>query len=258
MKPSRLPVTVRLRTWIWPGLAFLSLVLEILSPSRTWLTLVILTGGTWLVCFLWSLSLSRHLTLERLMRYGWAQVGDVLEEQFIVTNKSPLPGVWLEVDDHSNLPGYIGGRVTSIGSGESLNWRTNGSCSRRGLFTLGPTSLRSGDPLGFCHFEIKYPNSTVLLVLPPVLPLPNIEIAAGGQAGEGRRPRREALESTVSVDTIRPYNPGDPLKAIHWPTSARMDALFVRQFEHMPSSDWWICLDMDESVQLGRGDDSSC
>jgi uncharacterized protein (DUF58 family) len=94
-------------------------------------------------------------------------------------------------------------------------------------------------------------------VVPPVLPLPAIEIAAGGRAGEGRRPRRVALETTVSVETVREYATGDPLKAIHWPTTARRDALFVRQFEHMPSSDWWIFLDLESRVQVGTGFEST-
>jgi uncharacterized protein (DUF58 family) len=221
------------------------------------MTLLIIMAGTWLLSFFWTLSLARHLFLERKMRYGWAQVGDQLEERFTVINDSFLPGLWLEVGDHSNLPDYTAGRVTSIGASQSLEWKTEGACSRRGLFTLGPTSLRSGDPLGLCSLELYHPNSTVLLVLPPVLPLPPIEISAGGRAGEGRRPRREALETTVSVETVREYVPGDPLKAIHWPTSVRRNSLYVRQFEHMPSSDWWIFLDLQRSVQVGSGFDST-
>jgi uncharacterized protein (DUF58 family) len=122
---------------------------------------------------------------------------------------------------------------------------------------LGPTSLRSGDPLGLCTVEIKAPHSVVLLVLPPILPLPMIGIATGGRAGDARRPRRAALEATVSVDTVRDYIPGEPLKTIHWPTTARRGSLYVRQFEHTPSSDWWIFLDMESRHQVGIGFDST-
>jgi uncharacterized protein (DUF58 family) len=138
-----------------------------------------------------------------------------------------------------------------------MEWKTEGTCTRRGLFNLGPTTLRSGDPLGLCSMELVHPNATVLLVLPPVLPLPAIEIAAGGRAGEGRHSRRAALETTVSVETVREYVPGDPLKSIHWPTSARRESLYVRQFEHVPSSDWWIFLDLEGRVQVGSGFEST-
>jgi uncharacterized protein (DUF58 family) len=90
-----------------------------------------------------------------------------------------------------------------------------------------------------------------------VLPLPAIEIAAGGFAGEGRLLRATSLETTVSVETIREYVHGDPLRAIHWPTSARRNELFVRQFDHMPQADWWIFLDLEARVQAGSGSDST-
>jgi uncharacterized protein (DUF58 family) len=242
---------------LWPALAILLLLLQLIWPSRAWSTLLVILAGSWLLSFFWTLSLARKVFMDRRIRYGWTQVGDQLEERFTVTNDSFLPGLWLEVDDHSNLPDYTAGRVTSIGGNQSMEWKAEGICTRRGLFTLGPTTLRSGDPLGLCSFEMVHPNSATLLVVPPVLPLPGIEVAAGGRAGEGRRPRRAALETTVSVETIREYIQGDPLKAIHWPTTARRDALYVRQFEHMPSSDWWIFLDLERRVQVGRGFESS-
>lgn len=257
MKPNSSFAKVHLHSRLWLVLSIVLVLLQLLWPDRVWTTLLIILGGSWLVGFFWTLSLARHLSLERRMRYGWAQVGDLLEERFTVTNDSRLPALWLEVDDHSDLPGYAIGRVTAIGPNQSMQWKTQGSCLRRGLFNLGPTSLRAGDPLGLCSLEILQPNRAILLVLPPVLPLPAIEIAAGGRAGDSRRTGRAALETTVSVETVREYIPGDPLKAIHWPSSARREALYVRQFEHVPSSDWWIFLDLNSRVQVGGGSEST-
>jgi uncharacterized protein (DUF58 family) len=248
---------IRIHSWTWVIVSGLLVVLQLFWPSRAWTTLLITVGGTWLTAFLWTLALGRSLSLKREMRYGWAQVGDRLEERYTVTNNSILPALWLEVEDHSNLPDHVAGRVTSASTMETLYWRTEGTCTRRGLYTLGPTSLRSGDPLGLCSVEIDQPDSTILLVLPPVLPLPPIEIAAGGRAGQGRHLRRAALETTVSVETVREYVPGDPLRAIHWPTSARKGELFIRQFDHMPSADWWIFLDLEARVQAGSGFEST-
>jgi uncharacterized protein (DUF58 family) len=191
------------------------------------------------------------------MRFGWATVGDRLEQVFTATNKGWAPGLWVEVEDHSNLPGHIASVVIPIGGRGAIQWEFEEVCTRRGLYTLGPTSLRAGDPFGLYRVEMEQPDSTVLLVLPQVLPLPSIEIAAGGRVGEGRRPRRAALETTVSSDTVREYAPGDPLKSIHWPTSARSGSLFVRQFEHTPASDWWIYLDLEARVQVSQDLDST-
>lgn len=257
MKTSSRPAKLFLQSRLWPIMAALLLLLQILWPSKIWTALLIILGGAWLLSFLWARSLAKSLSLERKMRHGWAMVGDRLEQVFTAANRGWAPGLWLEIEDHSNLPGYVASLVMPIKGHGSVQWTFEGACTRRGLFTLGPTSLRSGDPLGIYRVEMHLPDSTVLLVMPPVLPLPAIEVAQGGRAGEGRRPRRSALETTVSTDTVREYVPGDQLKSIHWPTSARMDSLYVRQFEHTPSSDWWIFLDLEESVQAGQGSNST-
>jgi uncharacterized protein (DUF58 family) len=235
----------------------LLLLLQILWPNKAWMSMLIVLGGVWLLGFLWAHSLARGLSLDRKMRYGWATVGDRLGQVFTASNKGWAPGLWVEVEDHSNLPGHIASVVIPIGGRGAIQWEFEEVCTRRGLYTLGPTSLRAGDPFGLYQVEMEQPDSTVLLVLPQVLPLPSIEIAAGGRVGEGRRPRRAALETTVSSDTVREYAPGDPLKSIHWPTSARSGSLFVRQFEHTPASDWWIYLDLEARVQVSQDLDST-
>lgn len=255
MNPS--PGTYRLRSRLWPALVILLLVVQLLWPFRIWAVLLGILGAGWLIAFLWSRSLARNLAARRNMRYGWTQVGDRLEERFAVSNASKLPALWLEVHDSSDLPGYNASRITTVNAEGFTEWRTQGVCSRRGLFTIGPADLKCTDPLGLYEVSLPVSDSAGLLVLPPVLSLPTIEVASGGRAGEGHHHRRSALESTVSVQTVREYVNGDPLRAIHWPTTARREKLFVRQFEQMPSSDWWICLDMNRNAQVGEGDRST-
>jgi uncharacterized protein (DUF58 family) len=190
------------------------------------------------------------------MRFGWVQVGDRMQERFTLVNRGWAPGLWVEMMDHSTLPDYRVSRVTGTGSRDSLRWYMEGVCTRRGLFTLGPTSLRAGDPLGLYTVSLDYPGWTSLLVMPPIVPLPSIEVAPGGQAGEGR-PRAGALERTVSAAGVRDYVPGDSLRWIHWRTSAHRDSFFIRLLESTPSGDWWIFLDMDRRVQAGQGQAST-
>jgi uncharacterized protein (DUF58 family) len=52
---------------------------------------------------------------------------------------------------------------------------------------------------------------------------------------------------------VREYTPGDSRRWIHWRTSARHDALYVRLFEGVPAGDWWILLDLNREVQAGEG-----
>ncbi len=255
MNPS--PGTYRLRSRLWPAMVILLLVLQLLWPFKIWAALLGIMGGGWLIAFLWARSLARNLAARRKMRYGWTQVGDRLEERFILSNAGWAPAIWLEVQDHSDLPGYDASCVTAVDAEGFTEWRTQGICTRRGLFSIVPASITCTDPLGLYEVNFPIPDSAALLVLPPILALPTIKVASGGRAGEGQSHRRFALETTVSAQTVRPYIEGDPLRVIHWPTSARKSQLFVRQFEQMPSSDWWICLDLYRRAQVGEGDQST-
>jgi uncharacterized protein (DUF58 family) len=162
----------------------------------------------------------------------------------------------VEILDRSNIPGYSASQATGLDARTKMNWHTHGVCTRRGIFTLGPTSLRTGDPFGIYTAELEYPASTTLTVMPPIVPLPMIEVAPGGKTGEGR-PRSDAPERTVSSSIVREYVPGDSLHSIHWRTTARMGFPFVRIFDGTPAGDWWIYLDMDRQAQSGQGWDAT-
>ena len=103
---------------------------------------------------------------------------------------------------------------------------------------------------------IEDPARATLMVMPPVVPLPHLEITPGGYSGEGR-PLPNAPELTVNANSVREYAPGDSLRLIHWPTTARQNKPFVRLFDGAPASDWWILLDLDEAAQVGSEADST-
>ena len=247
---------IRLTSYLLPVLTGLAVFMQVVDPYRGWMILLVGLGGAWLLCYLWARSLARNLRLQREMRFGWAQVGDRLEERFTIENTGFAPAVWVELADHSTLPGHQLNWVTGVGSHEKTQWHTQGLCSRRGLFTLGPTSMRSGDPFGIYTVELEDPASRTLMVMPPVVPLPAIEVAPGGRSGEGR-PRPNAPERTVSSGGVREYNPGDSLRWIHWRTTARRSKPFVRIFDGTPAGDWRIVIDLDAAVQVGDGWDST-
>lgn len=218
--------------------------------------LLIVLGGVWLISRYWAKKLVEGLSIRREMRFGWAQVGDRLEERFTLINAARLPALWVEVIDSTNLPGYQANQVRSVSALAETRWQTAGVCTHRGLYTLGPTAIRTSDPFGIYTVTIHDSASATLMVMPPVVPLPPIEVAAGGRAGEGS-PRVNAPERTVSTASVREYLPGDSLHWIHWPTSVRRQELFVRVFEGSPASDWWIILDLDKNVQIGNAEDST-
>lgn len=230
----------------------LLLLLTLADDYAGWRFLLLGLGGALGLSWLWARALAAGLRLEREMRFGWAQVGDQLEERFTLRNRSLAPALWVEIEDHSTLPGYQPGQATGAESNSHNIWRTTVVCTRRGLFSLGPTTLRTADPLGLFTVRLHDPHSVQLMVTPPVVPLPQIEVAPGGRAGQGR-PRPNLAERTVSAASVREHVPGDSLRWMHWRTTARRGKPYVRTFESTPSGDWWIILDANRAAQAGQG-----
>jgi uncharacterized protein (DUF58 family) len=259
-------VTRRLNAKIFPVIAALALAMQIIDPSRVWVILVVGIGGAWLACWWWARGLERSLQFEREMRFGWAQVGDRLEERFTLINPFLLPATWVTVHDHSTLPDHHASVATGVDGSSTAQWKVTTRCTRRGVYTLGGTTLETGDPFGMYTITLEDPTSSTLAVMPPVLSLPRFEIDAGGWAGEGK-PRRHALQETINTSHTRPMQPNDPMRLIHWKTTARQayhqeeskgwGPFFVRQFEGAPAGDWWIVLDLDQEVQLGSSWDAT-
>jgi uncharacterized protein (DUF58 family) len=129
-------------------------------------------------------------------------------------------------------------------------------CQRRGLYTLGPTRLRTGDPFGIFSLTIHDQHTSTILVTPPLLALKDLRIKPGGWAGDQRR-RGGVLGREISEAGVREYLPGDSLRRIHWLATARQDELMVRQLESATSDDWWIFVDLESGVQAGSGQDST-
>lgn len=96
---------------------------------------------------------------------------------------------------------------------------------RRGERTLGPTSLTARDVFGLTAVELPVRGTQTVLVYPRVYRL----------SPWGRNPLRRLEEFGRSrqreeFEELREYSPGDPLRDIHWKTTAKRDELIVKEF----------------------------
>jgi uncharacterized protein (DUF58 family) len=243
------------RPWIL-GLLGLLFVVQLVIPSRVWTILLVSLGGAVGLGYLWARQLARNLHIVREQHYGWAHVGDLLEERFELHNASFFPALWIEIDDQSDLPGYTARSVRGAGGQETIHWRTEGLCRQRGIFTLGPWQVRCSDPFGFFDVLLKHDEARSILIYPPIVHLPGIQLPKGAATGSGRT-SQTALQPTTNAAGVRAYAPGESLNRIHWRTSARLQTLMVKTFDLEPSGDLWIVLDLDASVQSGEDEEST-
>jgi uncharacterized protein (DUF58 family) len=227
-------------------------ILAVLLPSRVWNTLLIGLGGMLVGAYIWARLLARGLKGSRRLRFGWVAVGDRLSEHFEIRNDSLLSAIWVEVVDQSNMPGYRPAVVRSVGVNEIDSWRQSAICQQRGQFSLGPWALHTADPLGIFRVTIPYPITNEIVIHPPIhtqLPIP---LPAGQSSGRAKA-RERSWQATINAATVREYQTHDPLHWIHWPSTARHDDLFVRQFDLDAAGDIWLVLDMQAAAQLGQG-----
>lgn len=119
--------------------------------------------------------------------------------------------------DRVFLPPSAGGN-----SAVPLSWPID--TSRRGEFFVGPSRLEFGDPFGLRRHVLATREQSPVLVVPRVHALDSESMAAAALTGtSGERLGSDSFES------LREYAPGDPIKRIHWPTSARVGTLMVKR-----------------------------
>ena len=234
------------------SLLVVSLVEALATGKALWFNLTYLFGAMVLVSYLWSWSNVSSLQLVRQTRSQRSQVGEVAEERFLVRNRGLLPKLWVEVRDHSDLPGHRASWVvSSLGGRRERGWAVRTVCRQRGRFTLGPITLTSSDPFGLFESKKNIVATSPIVVYPYTVNLPQFRLPSGELPGGGAV-RRRTHYVTTNVSGIRDYFPGDSFNRIHWPSTARTGRLIVKEFELDPTADVYLFLDMQGGVQADR------
>jgi uncharacterized protein (DUF58 family) len=208
------------------------------------------------IAYYWANANTKNIEVTTERPVDRLQEGQEFVERITVKNKGWFTKLWLEVEDSSSIPGHNATRIITLGPRESKTWRTTTTCRRRGLFSVGPVRVTTGDPFGFFRYTHTYGRPQSVLVYPRATELPNFYVPPAHLPGEGRFRKRTHFV-TPNASGVRNYEPGDSFNRIHWPTTARTNQLMVKLFELDPASDIWIILDLDKSVHTGKGDDGT-
>jgi len=125
-------------------------------------------------------------------------------------------------------------------------------CRPRGVYSIGPALVSSGDPLGLAEAGGRAGSEDRLVVFPAV------EDLIGSPAVRGQDPSVQASRPTQAPHggedffTLREYQIGDDLRRVHWPSSAKRDELMIRQLEVPWQSRALILLDRRQEVYGGE------
>jgi uncharacterized protein (DUF58 family) len=254
---SQLRTTVEVQHWLPFPVFLVTLGWYIAAPAPVVMMAMLTVGGILLSGFLWAREMARRVRGQRDLRFAAMQVGDELEEEIHLTNKSFVPVIWAEFVDRSNIPGYTVSSARAAEPNSRVWWRAQTVCTRRGIFSLGPWELRLGEPFGIFLVRQLYLQHQEILVYPPLAELPEHILPHRGALGDHRPLNQPLRAETIASTSVRAYAPGDPLRHIHWPTTARRSNPFVKIFAPEAASSVWLLPDFDEQSHVGEGEYSS-
>lgn len=197
----------------------------------------------------WALS---KISLERSTRELRANVGDIFEESYKLSNNSLIPAAWIEIINLSKLPHASGSRLLTLVMGkQKRNYTARSWLTRRGSFQLGPTQINIGDPFGIFSSKKIIPANETLIVFPMIQPIQFFPSSPGLLPG-GHVIQRKSQDITPHAAGVRDYVHGDAMKRIHWGTSIRRNKLMVKEFEQDPQAEIWIYLDSQKTIHYEK------
>lgn len=175
---------------------------------------------------------------------------DRLTVELEIENTSTQPKTLLQLQD--TIPFVLGQpvrlAVETIPPQSTYRWIYSHPTQRRGVYRWHAVQLRTATPLGlfWCRRYRDVPATAI--VYPTVLPL-NIcpLVDEMGQEDDPQfysRDRRSQISNENLTRSLRPYRWGDPIRMVHWRTSARYGELRVRELEvFQGGQELLICLD---------------
>jgi len=114
-----------------------------------------------------------------------------------------------------------------LAGGESRSLLVSLRFPRRGRYQQDTFWLRSGFPFGLLRRSAHLRMPREIVVFPPVERRPEIENTLAQMANEWERHRAGLGQELYR---IRPYQPGDSSRVVHWKASAHTGELKVREF----------------------------
>jgi uncharacterized protein (DUF58 family) len=234
-----------------PVLAGLLLV-GMLFGASLWVLVAIVAGAVLAVNHYLAKTWSTRTIVSRTSGDREVKIGSRIPVSLSVTNHSKLPVLWMLIEDllprgpaaRNGVPtgansdtmlDVLGQRlqVMFLRGGETRQLEYEVRCRRRGYVQIGPTVTETGDMMGFYRRYRVANEPQYLTVLPDIVPLNTYEIGSRRPVGEVRM-RENGMDDPTRLRGIRHWQPGDPMRSVHWAATARTGKLHSKVYE--PSS----------------------
>ncbi len=129
---------------------------------------------------------------------------------------------------------------------------------RRGVYEFGPVTVHASGYLGFFNFYRRIRlDSSQLTVFPGFLPMGRLVL--NNKASYWGRGERSFTFSGRSIDFagIQEYRPGNEIRYIHWPSTARNNRLMIKEFNEIANHSITVLIDNTPKSSIGEGRDTT-
>jgi uncharacterized protein (DUF58 family) len=145
--------------------------------------------------------------------------------------------------------------LTSLAPFQTLTRRYDLTARRRGVYTIEPARVASGDPFGIFNRTAVVGDRREIVVYPHVYTPEEIGLPFREVLGDAI-PDRALLDDPSLIAGSREYRPGDPLNRVHWKATARTGALSVRLHDPSTSANLLIVLNLTTARYAWQGVDT--
>ena len=200
--------------------------------------------------FVWAWLNLRGIDLRVTRDANRGQVGGYLAGQVSIVNHTRMPKSWLEVAEATGPSADSSGRGLALVREQVRSWRISTYLAKRGMYHSGIVKLVSQDPFGLFRLRRDFIDPHPYIVFPAVEALPDLDARFAGLPSDSRATKHWE-QITTDVSSIRSYVEGDSMRRIHWPYTARMNELMVKEFDMGLSAEAWVLLDMHHLSHYG-------
>ncbi len=211
---------------------------------------------------IWSRYGLSRVTYERSLVRDRALMGEEVELRISVWNAKILPLAWLEAEElvtdgtlvrerlvsHSDRPGSSMFHNTwTLRPFERVTTHLHVLADHRGVYRFGPVRLQVADLFGRDVAVESLPAPETLLVRPRSLP---VHLRSPMLAPLGEQRARYGLHHDPALFAgVRPFQPGDPRRAVHWRATARLGQPVSKRFEPATLRQTLIALDVQTNEE---------
>jgi uncharacterized protein (DUF58 family) len=233
----------------------------VLLPAGALILMFWLRAGLMTICFYALFSILvisrimmevwlRPLTCSRTLDRDLIEAGESIHVTLEIQNPAPWPILWLYAEESlpENTP--VDGthrRLLFLPPRRSFHLNYSIRLPHRGCYQLGPVLLESGDVFGlFKRCQVDHARSHVT-VLPSYDVIEPLDPAGRSRLGD-QTTRRSIFDDPTRIRGIREYRRGDPLKFIHWKSSAHTGRLVSRVCEPVVEAGATLVLDFHQDA----------